>query len=1793
MSESPVFVEDEERKKGHTVPMSSIPLASSTVRRNRPCNMFIDQLLELAVGRTFQSICPVCKYLIADHQNGASSSSPVKTKDGSKSKITPMKVDEIIHTYLDVFQTDLSADLVGEENWPRLLLKTTVDAAEKAWIKKYIVDPELDWEEARVLFLHHFESFSYLEQLKVDFHYIRQKEKETVQHFGSRFTDMSTQVNSTLTEVQLAEKFVQSLNPIWSAKLLEVSDLAKQITGKPLVFENLRDAVERVIEFETQKVTHAKRMASFHNNSDRGSSHSSQNSSSSPSYNTRFGSSKSNIYYNSSPTKSPKKFCVNHPNANNHTTAECRSPKVSSSNSGARLGSGGRNQVQSSPSSRASSSGSTSVPERKCYLCGSSDHLANDPRCPKRSIVQTRSAALRSTGSTQISDRPVNGGMSSGVGSRPSSAMTPTRPTMASGLEHKAADVISSSVEGTQYHHGMIVVNRTPPASSFITDALSTLVMVNFKGFLYGAYVDTGANASFVDADLVRELDLPIIPATSGSISLAHSEQSARRVGATDMEVTLLFPHSDKRAVDIKYEFEIMKMKSKSFDYHFTLGKDILFFLFPKGLPPQYYEPIRMTECSVLKPVLATVINNLNGKLSDSSTVVETRASSNNTNENDPKAHAIILTGIAESGNDEMHLGDLAASVSFSVKEVSLEEQALCRTVNSSAVMGLSDSVDIPLEFRIADLITEGTVGMLASHGSDSDVAPLIQTPTEVSEEYPLVELSTDPDIELEYARERKKLLEALKPLLDLNAGITGFCNLPESVVLLVVQPGSHIYRRQYPIAQTMKKATTEIIQRWMEEKKIGFAPPGCSNNTPITVVPKRDNNNEVVGYRPCLDVRLLNAVLIISDRFCIPFIRDQMEYLGSLGCVILSELDLKEAYLQLKLHESCRNLTAFTWENQQYVFHGCPFGLSFLTSHFQRLMVSIFHDFNFVVPYIDNIIFGSRNWEEHTEHFRLIVDRLNQVNLKLKMDFSKVGHSQLRCLGHVISAAGVSIDPIKIETILQWPIPTTPKGLQSFLGFCGFIRQHVRHYSELTSYLESIKNGSSFDPNDQQFINSFNILKHAVSKSPILSFPNYEKRFEIATDASQTGVGGVLFQPKELGEHITPNNIIAICSKKLDSSQQRWPTYRKELFGIVYSLRKFHTYIWGRMDLVVHTDHKPLTYMFSQTTLSLPLQYWLDVILEYHFEIRHRDGIMNILPDQLSRMFYSAYNSQERWGVKGTFPTATLDMSIAYLPKPTPRARSSAPPGRRGKGAVQTAEIRNKTVYITPSLDEIGLQCISLQDIVNRTVDITANTGTSDHPTSSTVNQVLDEAKQSSFDLAQFAIHESDAPITGHLPSGVDLAIELEKRGKKIPVSEKERKRLVDEAHLEGHFGLKEIYMKLWRQGFWWPDMRTQIDSCLKDCDACLQYTVVKHGFHPSGSVSAHGPGEHFQIDSIVGLPKSDEGYTAVLVCIDVYTGFIMLKPMESTTAAEVARNLLDIFSIIGFPKILQSDNGSEYVNAVIIAMTNLIGIEHRLISAYNPRADGKVERSIRTIKSIIMKQLKGTTRLWPYFLSFAQWCFNEKTSELTGSTPFQLMFGRVTNKLRDYSHMVNTAENISSVKEWKEFQERVVSLIYPAVSDRIKIGRVQMIERLNAHRRILLPSSLPSGTTVMIKDPMRKNKLEPPYIGPYIIHRRTRGGAYLLRDMTGDVLDRRVPPDQIKFVSRAPRSKDTNVHIVNYIVDHRRVSNGFEYLIDWKDWYEEDRTWEPERNVIDKALVTEYWEQQHQQQQQQSMRE
>jgi hypothetical protein len=410
----------------------------------------------------------------------------------------------------------------------------------------------------------------------------------------------------------------------------------------------------------------------------------------------------------------------------------------------------------------------------------------------------------------------------------------------------------------------------------------------------------------------------------------------------------------------------------------------------------------------------------------------------------------------------------------------------------------------------------------------------------------------------------------------------------------------------------------------------------------------------------------------------------------------------------------------------------------------------------------------------------------------------------------------------------------------------------------------------------------------------------------------------------------------------------------------------------------------------------------------------------------------------------------------------------------------------------------------------------------------------------------------------------------------------------LIDHYHAFGHFGRDAVCKSLINKGYWWSGMRNDIQIRLSECDPCTRFVVGKSGFNPSGSITSAHPWDHIQIDTSVHLPAAPGGFTALLVMIDVFTGFIILRPIKTTSADIIANELWQVFCIIGIPKIIQSDNGPEFVNEIIRALVKINGIEHRFIAPYNPRCDGKVERSIQTVMLIIKKLLHGNESNWTLYVPFAQLSFNNKISSLTGSTPFSLMFGRNLNEIKDYTTAETKEEaTIIDIDNWKNHIEKVQSLIYPAILDRTMIRKDKMIKALDKQRKQLTANAFPIGAIVMLRDPTRKDKFEPKYIGPYSIIRRTRNGNYQLRSEDGEDLERHVPPDQLKLISKKPRASDLqhNVYEIEKILNHRGEAGNYEYEVKWKGYRE--TTYEPAENFRDVSLIRDYWKHQNQIQQ------
>jgi transposase InsO family protein len=415
-------------------------------------------------------------------------------------------------------------------------------------------------------------------------------------------------------------------------------------------------------------------------------------------------------------------------------------------------------------------------------------------------------------------------------------------------------------------------------------------------------------------------------------------------------------------------------------------------------------------------------------------------------------------------------------------------------------------------------------------------------------------------------------------------------------------------------------------------------------------------------------------------------------------------------------------------------------------------------------------------------------------------------------------------------------------------------------------------------------------------------------------------------------------------------------------------------------------------------------------------------------------------------------------------------------------------------------------------------------------------------------------------------------ILIAMEDRGKISPASEEERTQLIDEEHARGHFGREAIYHALRRRKYWWIGIRRDIQQRVRNCIPCLRTVIAKTGFDPATPISAALPWDHIQIDSIIGLPASVPGrYTAILVIVDVCTGFIILRAVADTQAETIAPVLWQLFNDFGFPRILQSDNGPEYTSRVVQAIVRLSGVEHRHITPYQPRTDGKVERNIGTVKQIIKKHLHGVFSSWPAFVPWAQSCVNNKITQLTGSTPFALMFGRRFNPYKDYSSTA-PLETMHET-EWARVQDQMMAVVYPSIAERVALQKTFMAKRMNRRTRAI---NYRKGDIVMLKRHERVmnqpiGTLEHEYIGPYMIESKNRTGAITLIASNGTPLPRLVRPNQLKFVSHFSPNFKQDVFEVDAIVDHRGEGDNREYKVHWKGYSSDEDTWEPVSNLFD----------------------
>src|SRR5436190_6363334 len=170
------------------------------------------------------------------------------------------------------------------------------------------------------------------------------------------------------------------------------------------------------------------------------------------------------------------------------------------------------------------------------------------------------------------------------------------------------------------------------------------------------------------------------------------------------------------------------------------------------------------------------------------------------------------------------------------------------------------------------------------------------------------------------------------------------------------------------------------------------------------------------------------------------------------------------------------------------------------------------------MVAYLDDLLIYSNTLKEHMRHIRLVLQRLQDAGLHLKLSKCEFHVQTVSFLGYIISPKGISMDPVKIDSILSWPTPTCVLDIQTFLGFANFYRRFIRNYSRIIVPITNLlKKTVAFSWNTTAN-KAFKRLQKAFTTAPILRHFDPSRPAILETDASDYAEGGVVSQYDDEG---------------------------------------------------------------------------------------------------------------------------------------------------------------------------------------------------------------------------------------------------------------------------------------------------------------------------------------------------------------------------------------------------------------------------------------------------------------------------------------------------------------------------------------------------------------------------------------------------------------------------------------------------------------------------------------------------
>lgn len=336
------------------------------------------------------------------------------------------------------------------------------------------------------------------------------------------------------------------------------------------------------------------------------------------------------------------------------------------------------------------------------------------------------------------------------------------------------------------------------------------------------------------------------------------------------------------------------------------------------------------------------------------------------------------------------------------------------------------------------------------------------------------------------------------------------------------------------------------------------------------------------------------------------------------------------------------------------------------------------------------------------------------------------------------------------------------------------------------------------------------------------------------------------------------------------------------------------------------------------------------------------------------------------------------------------------------------------------------------------------------------------------------------------------------------VVVPDNYREQILCLAHdhaLSGHLGVNKTFSRILHY-FYWPGLKKTVSEYCRSCHVCQLAGKPNQGIpsaplHPIPIVSE--PFERIIIDCVGPLPKTKSGYQYLLTLMCAATRYPEAIPMRTIRAKNVTKELVKFFSIFGIPRVIQSDQGTNFTSKLFSQVLNCLSVKHKLSSAYHPESQGALERFHQTLKSMLRTYCFETGKDWDEGVPLVMFAVRETVQESLGFSPADLVFGhnvRGPLKLFREQLLAETTPQTSVLEYVSSFRERLGRAREMAL---LKLGRTQSKMKTRFDKKSVY-RSFQEGDLALVFLPLPGSPLQAKFSGPYTIKQKLSDTDYVI---------------------------------------------------------------------------------------------